>query len=319
MHSPGQGSSSYPRLPTPLADDGADLKEILRIRQLARNRKSCLPCRERKVRCNRGHPCLTCAKRGHPDLCSYQAQSQPSPGQPSTRVGQSTRGTVETILDCDGTGLDVSTTASRDVPHEGSRTSIAMAANAANAADAINPVTQRLRASPSTMANDVESILLDGSSIVTIARRNSPPLSGDPDRRSAFETGILPLLGLSEACMLSQMPEAQGSSSYSTFPNDQDLINLFECYRCRVHPFSFITYDLDQIEKKLCLFINIRSKSDTAARSAEHNDSRWLCLLHAIVASGAQFSDMPLERRISLSKNHSGSNLHRACGISELN
>src|SRR6478735_9611402 len=59
-----------------------DMKKILRERQLARNRKACLPCRERKVRCNHQQPCQTCVKRGHSDLCFYdqpRASSSPTP------------------------------------------------------------------------------------------------------------------------------------------------------------------------------------------------------------------------------------------------
>jgi hypothetical protein len=38
-----------------------------------RNRrlKSCRPCHSRKVRCNQRQPCHTCARRNHPQLCSY--------------------------------------------------------------------------------------------------------------------------------------------------------------------------------------------------------------------------------------------------------
>lgn len=33
---------------------------------------SCLPCHDRKIKCNRGHPCDRCNSAGRPDECTYQ-------------------------------------------------------------------------------------------------------------------------------------------------------------------------------------------------------------------------------------------------------
>lgn len=60
MTSRERGSLSRPTAPA------TTLRETLRLRQLARTRKSCLPCRERKVRCDKELPCSTCTKRMHP-------------------------------------------------------------------------------------------------------------------------------------------------------------------------------------------------------------------------------------------------------------
>jgi Fungal Zn(2)-Cys(6) binuclear cluster domain len=49
------------------------------LRALIGNRKTratvaCLPCRMRKVKCDCQHPCETCVRRGHADICSYGRQ-----------------------------------------------------------------------------------------------------------------------------------------------------------------------------------------------------------------------------------------------------
>lgn len=65
------------------------------VRQLLRRRKkrsqtSCLPCRSRKVKCDRCSPCDNCAKRGYPELCSFATQgatgSGTSPGPSKSTI-----------------------------------------------------------------------------------------------------------------------------------------------------------------------------------------------------------------------------------------
>ncbi|KAK1690586.1 fungal-specific transcription factor [Colletotrichum godetiae] len=128
-----------------------------------------------------------------------------------------------------------------------------------------------------------------------MVRRRSFRSREDPARQSAFETGILPLLGVSE--------EANTSvSSCQSLPSDQDIVRLFELFRRRVHPFHVITYNLDAIEQRICRLINARRGPNFGSESLE--DPRWLSLLHAILAAGAQFSDMNLQDRLAMSQRH---------------
>ncbi|UKZ61321.1 uncharacterized protein TrAtP1_002587 [Trichoderma atroviride] len=50
--------------------DRDEIDHILRRRRKP-TEKACYPCHRRKVRCNHGHPCSTCQRRGHPEICSY--------------------------------------------------------------------------------------------------------------------------------------------------------------------------------------------------------------------------------------------------------
>ncbi|KAK1641482.1 hypothetical protein BDP81DRAFT_419049, partial [Colletotrichum phormii] len=86
--------SSFRRSPNTPNDDRLALRELLKSRQRNRNGvrgspKSCVPCRERKVKCDKELPCSTCDKRGHPDLCEYESSTHSAASHPS-RINQST-------------------------------------------------------------------------------------------------------------------------------------------------------------------------------------------------------------------------------------
>jgi len=231
------------------------MKKILRERQLARNRKACLPCRERKVRCNHQQPCQTCVKRGHSDLCFYD--QPPVPKSPRREVIQVNQPTTHSDHSKDNDTFSANPTSHND------RTSIP---------------------TPS---------LLGGNSIVSVARPNSAQPQSDNERRAAFETGIFPLLGMNEASNNEQGP--QPGRSDLKLADDQEMIALFSFYRDRVHPFQFVIDDLDEIEKLVCSLVN----RDTEVGQV---DNHSLCLLHAILAAGAQFSDLNNAARVSKSR-----------------
>ncbi|EYE90672.1 Zn(II)2Cys6 transcription factor domain-containing protein, partial [Aspergillus ruber CBS 135680] len=50
---------------------------------------SCIPCRNRKVKCDRLTPCSTCLSRAHPEQCTYT----------STDTDRSAMKSAETIAD----------------------------------------------------------------------------------------------------------------------------------------------------------------------------------------------------------------------------
>ncbi|KAL5593549.1 hypothetical protein FOBRF1_012651 [Fusarium oxysporum] len=87
--------------------------------------------------------------------------------------------------------------------------------------------------------------------------------------------------------------------SETTLALDQDMISLFGFYRDRVHSFQFVVDDLAEIEKLICSLLNHEIQ-------VQHIDNHSLCLLHAIMAAGAQFSDLPTATRLS----KSNQNLH---------
>lgn len=291
--------------------DRATLKDLLRSRQQSRNGvrgnpRSCLPCRERKVRCDKQLPCLTCEKRGHPDLCDYETSTpQTLATQRSTarsaaraRVSRQTPDLLRENRRGDAIILDRNRGQTGDDQIPGSSQHIATNADAASSS----------LENASTIRDTSDGLFLADTSVVTMARRPSIRSRDDPARQSAFETGILPLLGVSRDDNASML-------SYQSLPSDQEIVKLFEHFRRRVQPFHVIMYNLDAIEEKICRLLNttIDEKSRNCSESLE--DSRWLSLLHAILAAGAQFSDMDLQQRTTVAQRHSTYSLSLSCVI----
>ncbi|OHE99282.1 fungal specific transcription factor [Colletotrichum orchidophilum] len=283
---------------TPNGDRSA-FRDLLKSRQQNRNGvrgnpKSCLPCRERKVKCDKALPCSTCDKRGHPDLCEYEIHTRQSSGIPRSPA-RSARGTPVASRTPDRTQesepqLDAANFDYLDGP---------------TGAPSPNPTALRVpnpdalasSGNASTTRQGGDALFLANTSVVDMVRRRSVRSRDDPARQSAFETGILPLLGVSEDI-------ATSISSYQSLPSDQEIVRLFEIFRRRVHPFHVITCNLDVIEKRICRLVSARSDPDFGNGSESLEDPRWLSLLHAVLAAGAQFSDMNLQDRITVSQRH---------------
>ncbi|EXA36574.1 hypothetical protein FOVG_12483 [Fusarium oxysporum f. sp. pisi HDV247] len=240
MNDSPQRTPNIPRYPNAPRTEGAatqppDLKSILRVRQLARIRKACLPCRERKPR----------------------ASSSPTP-QPHQPELQATTESSHRSNNATHPG--------RPVSHNGS------------------------------VSNTSPSLLGDNS-IISVAKPDTTQPHSNNERRTAFETGILPLLGMDGASDVGRGTSA--GRSETTLALDQDMISLFGFYRDRVHSFQFVVDDLAEIEKLICSLLNHEIQ-------VQHIDNHSLCLLHAIMAAGAQFSDLPTATRLS----KSNQNLH---------
>lgn len=244
---------SYPLPP----NRQTELKSILRERQLSRIRRACLPCRERKVRCNHQVPCQTCVKRGHSDLCSYDRTSNLGCSPYVTKRAE----THPESGPAADSGLAIKRGTFTETPTD------------------FNP-----EASTSATA------LLGRNSIIGVGQATTDPPWPDTERRTAFESGVVPLLGastISDTRIGSEPTQLKSSLRY-----DEDAITLFSFYRDRIHPFNFIVDDLVEMEGLMCSLVD----GDVQAQRV---DNHTLCLLHAIFAAGAQFSDFIAPVRIS--------------------
>lgn len=272
-----------------MPQDGAsprsgNLKELLRSRKRAQKPVSCEPCRERKVKCDKGHPCTTCAKRGYPDLCVYPETGAGGRGPAGPRP-------------------------QKQRLHPGPATSSPAPDRCSVNATPIPPAGSEPHYTPASLTAGggiIDSELPNSNSTVALSRGASPLGTDSSDHRTAFGLGILPLLGAVEA--ESGTAEADGAwkSTLAVLDVERGVLDLFQSYRRNVHPFHAIPFDLDEIEKKFCLLLNLRDTcGEQAGEAGPVRDPNWLCLLNAILAAGAQASEMPLERRISMSRLHS--------------
>lgn len=51
-----------------------EIDRVLRLKRKQRESKACYPCRQRKVKCDGAHPCRTCVRRDHPQICAYNVE-----------------------------------------------------------------------------------------------------------------------------------------------------------------------------------------------------------------------------------------------------
>ncbi|KAI3550016.1 fungal specific transcription factor [Colletotrichum abscissum] len=288
--------SSVRRSPNTPNDDRSALRDLLKSRQRDRkgvrgNPKSCIPCRERKVKCDKELPCSTCDKRGHPDLCNYESSTRQSLGIPQSPARSARRTSVVIPTSNRSQELEKTDAISFDIVEE----RVGDLVPGPEAQNRPTPQISTTSNNASTAREDGDRLFLADSSVIGMIRRRSIRSRDDPARQSAFETGILPLLGVNEEVNTSV-------SSYQSLPSDQEIVRLFELFRRRVHPFHVITFNLDTIEQRICQLINARRGSNLGSESFE--DPRWLSLLHAIMAAGAQFSDMNLQDRLAVSQRH---------------
>lgn len=280
--------------------DGATLRDLLRSRHQTRNGvrgnpRSCLPCRERKVKCDKQLPCLTCEKRGHPDLCDYGSSTPQSQGTQRSiaRSAARARATSRTLdLSHEDRGEDAFTLGQIQAQAEENRPPTPSVRVTADSDAVSSSSNQPFTHDPS------DGLFLADASVVNMVRRRSIRSRDDPARQSAFETGILPLLGV-------RKDDPTSTLSYQSLPNDQEIVRLFEDFRRRVHPFHVIMYNLDDIEGRICRLINRTDGTKSKNCTGSLEDSRWLSLLHAILAAGAQFSDMELQQRTIVAQRHS--------------
>lgn len=280
--------------------DSASLKDLLRSRHQTRNGvrgnpRSCLPCRERKVKCDKQLPCSVCEKRGHADLCDYGGSTLQSHSTQRSTARSAARARVASRtseLAREDRGSDV------EVPDQNwGQTGQANLRGPSVRVNTHEDAVSLLSTEPPTRDTS-DGLFLADTSVVNMVRRRSIRSRDDSVRQSAFETGILPLLGVSKDDHASILP-------YQSLPSDQEIVRLFEHFRRRVHPFHVILYNLDSLEEKICRLINTTNETQSGNRGVSLEDSHWLSLLHAVLAAGAQFSDMNLQQRTVIVQRHS--------------
>lgn len=133
---------------------------------------------------------------------------------------------------------------------------------------------------------------------------DTSPTNDTSAHRTAFSLGILPLLGAGSETN-NAATDGAWRGTLAQLSAEHGVLDLFLWYRRQVHPFHAIPLDVDDIEKKFCLLLNLCDSSENGGGPEPAQDPNWLCLLNAILAAGAQASEMPLERRLSMSKLHS--------------
>ena len=159
------------------AIDELEIDHVLRRKRNQNEAKACIPCRRRKVKCDKSHPCNTCRKRGHPLICAYAPGHQSSAPRQSPR-GESSSTARHGTTSADGPDLCL---LNRGSPTRGQQPE--------------NPSTQSARRrSPSTSTLHEESakgyVFSGDNSIASIVRSQAQ------QSNYALELDVGPVLGL---------------------------------------------------------------------------------------------------------------------------
>ncbi|MCJ1314063.1 hypothetical protein MMC25_007743 [Agyrium rufum] len=306
------------------------LDRILRQRRKLRESRACVPCRQRKVKCDAGLPCETCRKRAHTELCSY-VTIQPQSGSAAIKEGVNASispksepivprsqvallSNIETRLKAlDHVLLELKEevrllgrtqpdpTGSTPVPEHAERHEPAVS----------NETVFPYERSPAETVPDFDNIYVGDNSVPTMVAA----LDHVDDKKSTtaqdFGNSVIPLLGLKNQSLTYPFVDlwgwAHGSPArtealYDLVPLDGDCLRLFRQYR----DIAFVLFpgiiDIEQFETELHDFLAERSshswRNPTGRARADDahghgNNTRWLGLLFAVLASGAQCGTHP--------------------------
>jgi hypothetical protein len=296
----------------------SEVSKILRQRRKSREKKACLPCHQRKVKCDLAVPCRTCRERSHPELCHYQRAPSRASTQPHVNSQDEVKQELPTIPETSNPLNDITKRLDAiDRLIQDLRADVRQIARGEPALP-IRPQFDK-DSSPETEASDAtratqyvhrtgnaddESVYLGGNSVPAMVATLGSQETGD-NIQGILDDNVLPLLALKNESLtypfvdlwgLAHGSPARLEALYNLVPTDSDCISYFNQYRDT----AFVLYpgvvNIEQFEIDLNSFLEKRKeiKSDqdkTSEALLQRNEIRWLGLLFAILASGCQCSE----------------------------
>ncbi|OJJ06738.1 hypothetical protein ASPVEDRAFT_140590 [Aspergillus versicolor CBS 583.65] len=247
-----------------------EIDRVLRLKRKQRESKACYPCRQRKVKCDGAHPCRTCVRREHPQICAYNVEE--------TRKKAHSNGNIT-----DNT----------------SQNNLRRHVQPSHSAE-IGPSSPD---SPRSSAQNQDYVFSGDNSLVSILRQQ------DPDGSMAREaTSVLGLHNtyLSYPFIESKTPHDRWVAILDILPHRDEVLKFFHFYRICAYPFNPILVDVDKFESDICIYLSTYASGElsdrnkisekwTSGRSVGH-----ISLLLATLAAGAHFSDLENPQRSEL-------------------
>ncbi|KAJ5432327.1 fungal-specific transcription factor domain-containing protein [Penicillium daleae] len=312
----------------PYPYDTAHVSELLKRKRRVRGIKSCFPCRHRKVRCDGSFPCVSCLKRGHPELCRLPGRGNDvggeitSPGEGVSEENECNHGAQHASL----ASHDQSNTQSID--H--------MIARLSKIEDQISSLKADLLQTRTASTSSPPTL----HPYPSVNPNPNPDLPSNSSKSSGKHfvedaTGATIFLGshsdipaalgcrqpsrdmaLTDALVLDQLvprtypftslwgPEAGTGEICMTLPDDSDIIRYWQVYQTSAYPFYPGLVTFSQFEAALFAFLDQRANASRGNElsALDDVDPSWLALLFAVLAGGVQFSDDPIKERDLRSK-----------------
>ncbi|KAL4863534.1 hypothetical protein BDV12DRAFT_202008 [Aspergillus spectabilis] len=245
-----------------------EIDRVLRLKRKQRESKACYPCRQRKVKCDGSHPCRTCVRRDHPQICVYNVEKD-SPR--SNRRGN--RIQAEDVSPQNQQALQ------RPSPLASPRSSV----------------------QPN---NDTSSYVFSGdNSLVSILQQQDP--DGSMAREATSVLGLHNTY-LSYPFIDLKTPEDRWAALVDILPQRDEVLKFFHFYRVCAHPFNPILIDVDKFESDICLYLGayasgeVRDRNNISDQWASGKAVGQISLLLATLAAGAHFSDLENPQRSEL-------------------
>ncbi|KAF7188725.1 putative transcriptional regulatory protein C3H8.08c [Pseudocercospora fuligena] len=251
-----------------------------------RNRrpKACLPCRNRKVRCDYTEPCTTCRRRKHVHLCIYEE---------NPRLGgiHTTHNRLSTVTTSARTITSRPTTSS-SLPVDGSGTDIP---------SLLSNVTTNLSPVISHDTQTGETIYLGRNSSAAFF---SSLLSSSPDPITLpSEISIPSAFGLTNRTPLHPFGSLWAATASVTLgdilrslPGTDRCMRYYRAYNHIGQPFLPYLLDPGEFERRLCEVIQLieavpGDHEGAAAGGLPYSELAWYGLLFSVLAAGCQFAD----------------------------
>lgn len=255
-----------------------EASRIIHSHRKVRYGTACWPCRQRKVKCDNKQPCENCVKREHPRLCSYK------PNRSSTATA---------------TAKNPSTAS------EASQSNRKRTHSFSDPREEVVRKVERQDSWPRTIASidEPESAgdrYLGQNSIPALLREQSSPMTKNDnvdirqDMRSILGLDTSAPFPLMSAHHLQRMTQDISNE----LPSDREVMKLFRAYKEIPQPFWGFVMDVDELESKLMVYLEDRSRNATnGVRSTKPVTASWLAILFAVLAVGSQYHESPYHIR----------------------
>lgn len=306
VESPDAQPSTIATATAPLSN--ADVDNILSSsgRNRQRIRKACYPCNKRKIKCDRDErvPCGNCAKRPHPELCTFDDHAPRSVPPRSRTSNGHTRSSP----------YSASIARPRQFPQTPDQQGLLHGIHSASAAYDRENHSNGQSNGYSTWA--AESRAKDETALREVGMQvsNGPEYSHAPS--SGFQSVNAPSSNGTQRVAIANRPAwdfAPPRSEPSTFwdrispllPPQKHLLRFFDIYRTLCNPLYPVISDFDEFEAAVVNYIDdaasyrLRAELEGLKGAAFELRLSWLALLSATIATGIQYSDVkPAERRV---------------------
>jgi hypothetical protein len=311
-----------PSMDGSISSNFPEIDSILSQKRKPREKTACLPCRKRKVGCDRTQPCKTCLERRHPEVCIYEntdAASLYSPGLTTSSESVSVpRGYLDQLMhrveSLENSVRDLSSDI-RAVLSGGQHTSSFPKAPVleVSSRDQYGESEEEYRTREGVHTNNPitgQIVHVGGNSVpallMSLAKNQTASSIADEgiDWKELVNGAILPLLGLDNESAtypfvdLWSTPEGTLSKIRrlaEVLPSEADCKIYFSAYVVIAQAVFPGVADVKEFEEQLMRFHLRRAQEPLDQAVTEQTiygmPLTWIALLFAVLASGCHFSD----------------------------